>query len=436
LIRFLIDGRSHPGQATPRREIVTALSEAVPVPAHIPPEAVYDFDMRHDPALLANPHERVRELLRDAPPVFWTPRNGGRWIAIGHAEVFQASRDPENFSSGLMPREQMQAMMAMMPKDMPRVPQATPITMDPPEHGKFRGPLQKTFSPRAAMNQIEDIRALCDELIDKVIDQGHCEFISAIAEPLPVTVFLKMMGLPPERLGEFRELVHEFLENTTSGDLIKSAGISRKVADAMLPDILARKDDPRDDIISLLWATEIDGEPMTLELMEDYAVLLFIAGLDTVINGMGFGIRHLAMHPELQEKLRASPELITEAAEELLRRYTFTIPMRRVAQDTTLGGFSLKQGEWLALYLPGADLDPREFSAPETFDLERENKVHIAFGAGVHRCLGAHLARVELQVLYQQMLKRLPPFRLDAESPATFHSGNIIAFDTLPIRWD
>lgn len=411
-----------------------ALSETVAIPEHIPPEAVYDFDMRHDPALLANPHERVRELLRDAPPVFWTPRNGGRWIAIGHAEIFQASRDPETFSSGLMPREQMTAMMAMMPKGMPRIPQATPITMDPPEHGKFRGPLQKTFSPRAAMNQIEEIRALADELIDKVIDQGHCDFIPAIAEPLPVTVFLKMMGLPPERLSEFRDLVHEFLESTT--DMMKGAAVSRKVADAMLGEIIARRDDPRDDIISLLWATEIDGEPMTLELMEDYAVLLFIAGLDTVINGMGFGIRHLAQHPELQDQLRAQPELIVEAAEELLRRYTFTIPMRRIAQDTELGGFSLKTGEWLALYLPGADLDPREFARPEAFDIDRENKVHIAFGAGVHRCLGAHLARVELQALYQQMLKRLPPFRLDPDRPAQFHSGNIISFDSLPIRWD
>ncbi|RZK00317.1 MAG: cytochrome P450 [Novosphingobium sp.] len=392
--------------------------------------------MRHDPGLLANPHERVREMLREAPPVFWTPRNGGRWIAIGHPEIFQASRDTETFSSGLMPREQMAAMMAMMPKDMPRIPQATPITLDPPEHGKFRGPLQKTFSPRAAMNQIEEIRALCDELIDKVIDKGHCDFIPAIAEPLPVTVFLKMMGLPVERLPEFRQLVHEFLEGTASDNLMATAALSRKVADAMLPDILARKDDRRDDIISLLWGTEIDGEPMTLELMEDYAVLLFIAGLDTVINGMGFGIRHLAMNPDLQDKLRAQPALIVEAAEELLRRYSFTIPMRRVARDATLGGFDLKQGEWLALYIPGADLDPREFAEPERFDLERENKVHIAFGAGPHRCLGAHLARVELQVLYQQLLTRLPPFRLDPDAPATFHSGNIIAFDSLPIRWD
>ena len=412
------------------------LTEAVPVPDHVPPEAVYDFDMRFDPGLLENPHERLRQILAEAPPVFWTPRNGGRWIAMGYQETFDAARDPENFSSTYMPKEQMQALMAMMPKDMPRIPQATPITMDPPEHGKYRGPLQKTFSPKAAMARIEEIRQLCNELIDKVIDQGHCDFIPAVAEPLPVTVFLRMMGLSESRLAEFRDLVHEFLAQTLSDQVMGAANMSRKVADAMMGEIMARKDDPKDDIISLLWQTEIDGQPMTIELMEDYAVLLFVAGLDTVINGMGFAIRHLAMNPDLQEKLRANPDLIQDAVEEMLRRYSFTMPMRRVAKEVEFGGWKMMPGEWLVLFYPGADLDSREFKSPEEYNLERENKVHLAFGAGAHRCLGAHLARVELQVLYQQVLSRFPTFRLDPDKPVQFHSGNIIAFDSLPIRWD
>jgi hypothetical protein len=180
----------------------------------------------------------------------------------------------------------------------------------------------------------------------------------------------------------------------------------------MLGEIMARKDDPRDDIISLLWQTEIDGKPMTVELMEDYCVLLFIAGLGTVINGMGFAIRHLALHPELQDQLRAQPELIVEAAEEMLRRYSFTIPMRRVAHETTLAGWKMMPGEWLALYYPGADLDPREFAVPEAFDLERENKVHLAFGAGPHRCLGSHLARMELRVALEEWHRRIPEYRI------------------------
>ena len=229
--------------------------------------------------------------------------------------------------------------------------------------------------------------------------------------------------------------MHEFLA-TTGGDSLLAGALFRKVADAMLPEIMARKDAPQDDIISLLWQTEIDGEPMSVALMEDYCVLLFIAGLDTVINGMGFAVRHLASNPDLQDQLRAQPELIVEAAEEMLRRYSFAVPQRRIAKDCRFAGWDMKENEALVLYYPGANLDPREFGAPEKFDLTRENKVHLAFGAGVHRCLGAHLARVELQVLYQQMLKRLPRWRLDPDAPATFHSGNIIAMDSLAIRWD
>ncbi len=411
------------------------LTPAVPRPDHVPEAAVYDFDMRFDPGLLENPHERIREILREAPPVFWTPRNGGRWIAMGYEETFEAARDPEHFSSSYMPAEQMEAMLAMMPKDMPRIPMATPINMDPPQHGLFRGPLQKSFSPRAAMARVDEIRELCDELLDKVVAQGHCDFIPAVAEPLPVTVFLRMMGLPLERLAEFRELVHEFLAKTLAGPM-EAAGMLRKVADAMHAEIMARKDDPQDDLLSLLWQTEIDGKPMTLELMEDYCVLLFVAGLDTVINGMGFAVRHLAMNPELQENLRANPDKIQDAVEEILRLYSFTMPMRRIATELEFAGWKMKPGDWLVLFYPGADLDEREFKAPGTFNPDRENKAHLAFGAGVHRCLGAHLARVELQVLYQQVLTRLPTFRLDPDRPVKFHSGNIIAFDSLPIRWD
>jgi cytochrome P450 len=208
------------------------------------------------------------------------------------------------------------------------------------------------------------------------------------------------------------------------------------IANAMKGEILARRDDPRDDLISALWKIEVDGQPMTFDLMEDYACLLFIAGLDTVINGIGYGIRHLALNPELQAELRDNPKLIPEAAEEILRRYSFVAPQRRVARDTELGGQKLKAGDTIVLYLAGAGLDAATFADPEQFDLERENKAHIAFGAGPHRCIGSHLARIELQSLYAVVLEKLPPFRLDAKKPARFHAGNILAMASLPIRWD
>jgi cytochrome P450 len=413
--------------------LVAELSPAVARPDHVPAAAVYDFDMFRDAALTTDPHERIRELIREAPPVFWTPRNEGHWVLTGHQENYEASRDTETFSSEIQPAAMIEMIRPMLPADIGHIPLPRPINLDPPLHTIYRAPLQAAFSPRAMMARREDIRELANALIDQVIDQGHCDFIPAIAEPLPVQVFLKMMGLPLERMAEFRDLVHEFLAPmATPFDPILRM---RKVADAMKGEIAARRSDPRDDLISLLWRSEIDGKAMTFELMEDFAVLLFIAGLDTVINGMGFGIRHLAANPGLQNELRANPKLIVEAAEELLRRYTFTVPTRRITRDVEFNGVTMKAGDRLMLFLPAADLDPREFAEPDTFDLSRENNVHIAFGVGPHRCLGSHLARIELQVIYEQMLARLPEFRLDPDKAARFHAGNIIAIDSLPLLW-
>lgn len=401
---------------------MTELSLAAPKPAHVPDTAVYDFDMYLDQALLIDPHERVRQILHEAPTLFWTPRNGGHWVAVGHKEVFAVSRDTETFSSVLMPPSQISQMLAMVSSHISRVPLPTPINMDPPDHTRYRAPLQLAFSPKAMLARREEIRALANSLIGKVIDKRQCESISEIAEPLPVQVFLKMMGLPIARQGEFRNLVHAFLA-PPSGDPTEVLQRMRSVADAMKDVIETRQIAPQTDLISQLWQSEIDGKPMTLEIMEDYCVLLFIAGLDTVINGIGYGIRHLALNPSFQAELRANPKLIVDATEEILRRYTFTVPSRRVARDVEFSGCTMKEGDRLLIYLPAADLDPREFESPEKFNINRDKKTHIAFGAGPHRCLGSHLARIELQIIYEQLLSGLPAFRLDERSPVKFHAG-------------
>lgn len=412
---------------------MNVLSPIAPKPDHVSDEAVYDFDMFLDEALLADPHERVRQIVAEAPPVFWSRHNGGHWVITGHSENYEAARNTEVFSSELFPREAVSAILSAMP-DVTHLPLPTPINMDPPDHTRFRAPLNAAFSPKAMLARKEEVRALGNQLIDKVIGQGYCDFIPDIAEPLAVQVFLKLMGLPLDRMAEFRELVHEFLLPLATP--LDPFMRMRNVAESMRAELEARRDDPRDDLISLLWRTEIDGKPMSYETMEDFGVLLFIAGLDTVINGMGYGVRHLAMNPGLQQQLRENPKLIVEAAEEMLRRYTFTVPARRIAKDTEFAGMQMKEDDRLVLYLPAADLDAREFSNPEACDLSRENKVHIAFGVGPHRCLGSHLARIELQVIYEQMLTRLSTFRLDPDKPSKFRGGNILAIDSLPLRWD
>lgn len=411
------------------------LSEAVPKPAHVPDAVVYDFDFFADPALIDNAHDRALAIAREAPPVFWTPRNGGHWVIAGRSAVFDASRDHLSFTVEMVPYEQIQAMKAALPPGEPEPLIPLPNSIDPPRHTMYRAPLQGAFSPKAMMALKSQIAELAAELIENVKLQGRCEFMAAIGEPLPVQVFLKMFGLPVERQAEYRAIVKEHFAATGR----ESGGVQRrlrKVAAIMNDTILDRRDNPRGDIISLLWQTEFDGKPATINDLENYCVMLFLAGLDTVMNGMGLGIRHLADNPDLQAILRDDPSLIREASEEMIRRYTFTIPPRFVVKDMTFQGAAMKKGEMALLFLPAADLDSSEFPSPEVFDMDRANKVHVAFGAGPHRCLGSNLARIELQTLYEEILARLPEFRIDPANPVRYHGGNVWGPDELHLLWD
>lgn len=411
------------------------LSEAVAKPDHIPESLVYDFDMFRDPALIANPHQRVVDLHKKAPPIFWTPRNAGHWVLLGHKANFDAARDVETFSNEIYPREQMEEIFAELEKELGRIPMAVPINLDPPTHTQFRQPLQRVFSPKVIEGLRDSIRELARELIGEFAGNGRCELMNELAEPLPVQVFLKMLGLPLDKLAEYRQLTRDHLDAIGSANPMDSLTSMQDVAAAMRETILDRKDNPKDDIISMLWKVEIDGRPITLEDQENYGVLLFIAGLDTVMQGIGHGVRHLAMDQDLQSQLRANPALIKDATEELLRRYTFTVPPRRVAKDVVFQGVAMKRDERAVMFLPGADLDGKEFENPEQYNVAR-TKPHIAFNAGPHRCLGSHLARVELQVLYEELLAAIPQFRLNPDKPPTFHAGNVIGVETLDLVWE
>ena len=411
------------------------LSPIATKPDHVSDALVYDFDIHADPALLVDPHARLLDIVRTAPPVFWTPRNGGGWVIVSYAANYAASRDTEAFSSEFVPKARMDAMLAALPPGAPHIPLPVPITLDPPEHTKYRQPLQKVFSPKIIAGLRHSIKELAGELIDGIKDYGSCEFMSAVAEPLPVQVFLKMLGLPLDRQGEYRQIVKEHME-AIDADREGSMRRLQRIAAAMRDTVLERKENPRDDILSMLWQIEIDGKRTTLADMENYGVLLFIAGLDTVMNGMGLAIRHLAANPDLQAQLRAEPKLIAEASEEMLRRYTFTVPVRIIKKQVELAGATLMPGEIVKLLRPAADLDASEFPLPGHYDLNRENNVHIAFGVGPHRCLGSHLARVELQVLYEEILARLPEFRLDPAQPPVFHGGHVMGIAQLSLLWD
>jgi cytochrome P450 len=410
------------------------LSSLAPKPAHVPDALVYDFDMYHDPGMERNAPERLLQMAREAPPIFWTPHNGGHWIVRSYETIMKAARNWENFSSEHIPREEAEALLAQLPAGTVIV-QPVPILLDPPDHTRFRLPLQPVFSPKSMMKLQAHIREVTIGLIEDIKPQGQCEFVSVIGERIPTQVFLEIFGLPLERQDDFRQLVEEHLSDDF-GTLDNSQRKLRRMADIMHDTLLERRENPRDDLISLLWQSAVDGRPLTLEDMQNYCVLLFIAGLDTVMNGMGHGVRHLAMNPALQAELRANPKMIVEAGEELLRRYGFVAVIRRAARDFECEGAQLKRGERVSLSYPMANLDPAEFADPGRFDLGRENKVHLTFGGGPHRCVGSHLARIELQTLYEEMLARLPEFRLDPDRPVRYRCGPVTGPRELHLIWD
>jgi cytochrome P450 len=190
------------------------------------------------------------------------------------------------------------------------------------------------------------------------------------------------------------------------------------------------------DLISYLLDSDIDGRPLTLEEMHGYCLLLFAAGLDTVANAMAFGMRHLAGDPALQDRLRAAPELIPEAIEEFLRKFGVPTPPRTVSRDAEFGGVRLKAGERVVLLLPACNFDPKVFPDPGDFALGRENKLHLTFNSGPHRCVGSHLARLELKSLYEEWFKRMPNVRLDPGAAPQYRLGLALACVKLPLMWN
>ncbi len=396
------------------------------IPPHIDPARVVDYDMYgdHRYAEEGGVHNGLIRLAEEVGRgIFWTPRNGGHWFINDHELLFEAARSPEIFSNQLM---------SIPPMPAEEEPRLIPLNLDAPDHGKYRLPLMRAFSPDRMKALEPHIRAFAVELIEGVADKGECDFCEMVSEPLPIVIFMKMMGLDLGRRKEFREWANQMLMPGVEDRAQAHRNVTAMVADV----IAARRIKREEDLVSWLLDSEIDGQPINDADMIAYCILLFAAGLDTVANSMAFGMDHLARNPALQDRLRANPSLIPEAVEEILRRFGVVLACRNVDHDGEFHGISLKAGERVTLMLPVGNLDPAQFPDPTRFDIDRENKAHMTFNTGPHRCIGSHLARIELNVLFEEWLKRMPNVRHDPAKPSTYRAALILALATLPLVWD
>jgi cytochrome P450 len=316
---------------------------------------------------------------------------------------------------------------------MPR--RMIPLELDPPDNRKYRLLLTPLFSPPAMRRLESGIRETANELIDGFIEAGRCDFSRDFAAILPATVFMALMGYPAERKAQFLEWEDTFFHVL---DFDTRAGAGKKIEAMNLEMIAEKRRHPDDGLISRLAAVTFDdGTPVPDDDIQDMAWLLFIAGLDTVSSGLSHSFRYLAEHPDKKQELIEDPSLIPAAVEELLRWHAWVNPPRTVRQDTELSGVKLKRGDEIMQLHTLANRDDELFDHAMEVDFHREQNPHTAFGGGLHRCVGSHLARQELSIAIDVWLKRAPNFRLpDPDREALrYNTMGMFALQHLPLEF-
>jgi len=373
----------------------------------------------------AKPQPVYRKLLSKCPVAH--DAFTGNPVISRYEDVLEALRTPEVFSSEMEVQMNLGTVRPMIPQQI-----------DPPLQTKFRKVLDPHFSRKRMETIAPDVRRHAHELIDSFVEDGECEFNSAFAIPLPCTAFLRLMGLPLDRLEEFLAIkdgiIRPGTQDPEEASRIRTAS-GRRIYEIFGEEIARRRRDPGEDLVTHLVQSELDGAPLTDEQVLDVCFLMLLAGLDTVTSTIGCNVAYLAQHPEERDRLVKDPSLVPAAVEELLRWETPVAAVPRlVKKDVTLHGVEIKQGQMVTLLLGASDLDDTEFGNGDAVDLQRERNRHLAFGGGNHRCLGSHLARMELRVALEVLHERIPDYRLKpGERPR--YSPAIREVQYLPLVW-
>jgi len=383
------------------------------------------FD-HHHPAFGQDPYP-VYELMQSRCPITYSDNYGGFWIVTGYDEARYVWQHAELFAT---------QPSVSVPHGLGNKRPMLPLEVDPPLHTKHRRLLAPVFAPNRIAELEPKIREVCDELIDGFIDRGGCELIGELAQPLPTRIFVDMLGIPAGEAVAFRNWNHAILHgqhDDPTGDARARAGVKARTR---LSEILSEcKRDRRDDLLSVLLDSEIGGERLDDEEILDHAFLLFLAGLDTVQGAIGFQYAFLSQHPDYRDRLVRDPAIIPRAVEELLRWEGLNISGRNATQDTELAGRTIAKGDPVVLVNRSAGRDPRVWDEPNTVDFDRSPKGTLAFGAGPHRCVGSHLARLEMKVVHEHMHRRIPDYRLKPGHQVRLHGGNVAGVDALPLVW-
>jgi cytochrome P450 len=388
-----------------------------------------------EPEFVADPYPTYHRL-RSEDPVHHSPL--GFWVLTRYADVIAMLRDPR------LVKEPIAAFVAA--RFGMAVPPGLGLSMldrDPPDHTRLRGLVSKAFTPRALEGLRSHIQQIVDRLLARVEHRGAMDLIDEFAYPLPVLVICELLGVPVEDQERFRHWGLDIARGLDAIMLPPDSEVARRsmaarhaLSDYFRELIAKRRAAPREDMLSALIAAEEAGDRLNGEELRATCILLLVAGHETTVNLIGNGTLALLRHPDQFAKLRDNPRLIGTAVEELLR---YDGPVQRTAripsEDITIGGHTIGKGEMVMPFLGAADRDPAQFPDPDRLDITRADNRHIAFGMGIHFCLGAPLARMEGQIAINTLLQRLPELALATDRPEFRQSLTLRGLSRLPVRF-
>ena len=393
-----------------------------------------DYDI-FDPGYVRDPAP-VWDDLRERCPIAHTERWGGSWMPTRYEDLQQLVKMVPALSSRsavvVPPSPELREVLVAEAKKYGS--ENPPITADPPEHQPFRRLILPFFSPRAVEQQVPYTQDLCNSLIDGFAGKGRADAAADYAQQITPRVIAHVLGIDPARAGDFVTWVRGILElgQTQPEMRIKYRGIIRDFFQEMVTE---RRRNPRGDAISTLIEAEVQGEKLDDYKVVGVCFLLLVAGIDTTWSSISASLLHFATHPQDQARLRAEPELLPMAVEEMLRFYSPVTMGRKVMEPVEVGGVDMKPGDKVLLNFPGANRDPAAFEKPDEVILDRKRNRHMAFGLGIHRCAGSNLARMEMQVALRTWFDRIGEFELADPDGVTWAGGQVRGPRTVPVRF-
>ena len=390
-------------------------------PNSSPTDWIDDYDI-FDPAFVRDPYPTMTEIRESQCPIAHTERWGGSWMPTRYEDIVAIAQEHDIFTSRNIivvppPTGQVEGPYSGVA--------APPITSDPPEHHWHRRTILPTFAPQAVAKYEEGTRALCHQLIDGFIDAGQADAATDYAQQIPVRVIATMLGVPLEMADEFTSWVRGVLEIGLTDPKVRLEN-RMKILGFFRAQLDDRKANPRDDdLITDLLNTRVDGELVSEDYVMGVCNLMLVAGIDTTWSAIGSSLWHLAQNPDHRRQLCEQPDVWPMAIEELLRAYSPVTMARIVDHDTEFQGCPMHAGDRVLMSFPSANRDPRQFENPDEVILDRDHNRHVAFGAGIHRCAGSNLARLELRVALQTWMERIPEFELIEPEAVTWAGGQV-----------